>query len=135
MGLVIPTLLSWPHSVLVYDIKKENWALTAGWRRQFSRDVAVRADGHRFGALQPAARDPQGPLGGASDTQNVADILVDPTGEKETRDHWQTTAHALLSGAILHVLYAEADKTLAGVAAVPLGPRAHAAANARADAR
>jgi len=37
VGLVIPTLLSWPHSVLVYDIKKENWALTAGWRRQFSR--------------------------------------------------------------------------------------------------
>ena len=64
VGLVIPTLLSWPHSVLVYDIKKENWALTAGWRRQFSRDVAVRADGHRFGALQPAARDPQGTLGG-----------------------------------------------------------------------
>src|ERR1019366_8781061 len=37
VGLVIPTLLSWPQSVLVYDIKKENWALTAGWRRQFSR--------------------------------------------------------------------------------------------------
>src|SRR5262249_51101369 len=50
------------------------------------------------------------------DTQNVADIQVDPTGEKETRDHWQTTAHSLLCGAILHVLYAEPDKTLAGVA-------------------
>ena len=31
VGLVIPTLLSWPHSTIVYDIKKENWALTAGW--------------------------------------------------------------------------------------------------------
>ena len=30
VGLVVPTLLTWPHSVLVYDIKKENWALTAG---------------------------------------------------------------------------------------------------------
>jgi type IV secretion system protein VirD4 len=37
VGLVIPTLLTWPHSVLVYDIKRENWALTAGWRKQFSR--------------------------------------------------------------------------------------------------
>ena len=37
VGLVIPALLSWPHSVLVCDIKKENWALTDGWRRQFSR--------------------------------------------------------------------------------------------------
>jgi type IV secretion system protein VirD4 len=50
------------------------------------------------------------------DVQNVADILVDPTGEKETRDHWQTTAHSLLTGAILHVLYADDDKTLSGVA-------------------
>src|ERR1019366_7752794 len=56
------------------------------------------------------------------DTQNVADILVDPTGEKDTRDHWQTPAHALLSGAILHVLDAEGDKTLAGVAAVLSDP-------------
>ncbi|MGA7121427.1 MAG: type IV secretory system conjugative DNA transfer family protein, partial [Polyangiaceae bacterium] len=56
------------------------------------------------------------------DTQNVADILVDPTGERETRDHWQTAAHALLCGAILHVLYAERDKTLAAVAAVLSDP-------------
>jgi type IV secretory pathway TraG/TraD family ATPase VirD4 len=29
------------------------------------------------------------------DAQNVADLLVDPAGEKDTRDHWQTTAHSL----------------------------------------
>ena len=34
VGLVLPTLLSWPHSALIYDIKGENWALTAGWRQQ-----------------------------------------------------------------------------------------------------
>ncbi|MGB4347516.1 MAG: IncP-type conjugal transfer protein TraG, partial [Burkholderiaceae bacterium] len=31
--------------------------------------------------------------------------------------HWEKTSHSLLVGAILHVLYAEADKTLGGVAA------------------
>jgi type IV secretion system protein VirD4 len=36
VGLVIPTLLSWTGSCVVYDIKKENWAATAGWRRKFS---------------------------------------------------------------------------------------------------
>jgi type IV secretion system protein VirD4 len=56
-------------------------------------------------------------LSEVKDTQNIADILVDPTGEKESRDHRQMTAHALLTGAILHVLYAEQDKTLSGVAA------------------
>ena len=50
------------------------------------------------------------------DVQNVADILVDPEGALERRNHWEKTSHSLLVGAILHVLYAEPDKTLAGVA-------------------
>lgn len=36
VGLVIPTLLSWPHSAVIHDIKGENWQLTAGWRSRFS---------------------------------------------------------------------------------------------------
>ncbi|MFY8153757.1 MAG: IncP-type conjugal transfer protein TraG, partial [Hyphomicrobiales bacterium] len=39
------------------------------------------------------------------------------------RNHWEKTSHALLVGTILHVLYAEADKTLAGVAAFLSDPR------------
>ena len=115
VGLVIPTLLTWTGSVLVYDIKKENWALTAGWRRQFShvwRFEPTAPDSVRFNPLLEIRRG----LHEVKDAQNVADILVDPTGEKETKDHWQTSAHALLVGTILHVLYAEKDKTLAGVA-------------------
>ncbi|MEM1152035.1 MAG: IncP-type conjugal transfer protein TraG, partial [Pseudomonadota bacterium] len=48
------------------------------------------------------------------DVQNIADILVDPEGSLERRNHWEKTGHALLVGVILHVLYAEADKTLSG---------------------
>ena len=58
-----------------------------------------------------------------SDVQNVADILVDPEGALERRNHWEKTSHSLLVGAILHVLYAEADKTLAGVASFLSDPR------------
>jgi type IV secretory pathway TraG/TraD family ATPase VirD4 len=32
VGLVIPTLLAWSESAVVYDIKGENWAKTAGFR-------------------------------------------------------------------------------------------------------
>ncbi len=116
VGLVIPTLLSWGQSVLVIDIKKENWARTAGWRRQFSRVwrfEPTAADSVRFNPLLEVRRG----ITEVKDAQNVADILVDPTGDKEIRDHWQLTAHTLLVGAILHVLYAESDKTLSGVAA------------------
>ena len=121
VGLVVPTLLSWPHSVLVHDIKRENWALTAGWRRQFSRVwrfEPTAIDSVRFNPLLEVRKG----LSEVKDTQNIADILVDPSGEKDTRDHWQTTAHSLLCGAILHTLYAEADKTLAGVASLLSDP-------------
>jgi type IV secretion system protein VirD4 len=121
VGLVIPTLLSWTGSVLVYDIKKENWALTAGWRRLFShvwRFEPTAPDSVRFNPLLEIRRG----LNEVKDAQNVADILVDPTGEKETKDHWQTSAHALLVGTILHVLYAERDKTLSGVASFLSNP-------------
>ena len=51
------------------------------------------------------------------DVQNIADVLVDPEGSIEKRNHWEKTSHALLVGAILHVLYAESqEKTLCGVA-------------------
>ena len=50
------------------------------------------------------------------DVQNIADILVDPEGSLERRNHWEKTGHALLVGTILHVLYAETDKTLSGCA-------------------
>jgi type IV secretion system protein VirD4 len=35
VGLVIPTLLTWPHSTIVHDIKGENFQLTSGWRARF----------------------------------------------------------------------------------------------------
>ena len=57
------------------------------------------------------------------DVQNIADVLVDPEGSLERRNHWEKTSHALLVGAILHVLYAEPDKTLAGVAAFLSDPK------------
>ena len=34
---VIPTLLTWPGSAIVHDIKSENWTLTAGRRSRFGR--------------------------------------------------------------------------------------------------
>jgi len=76
VGLVIPTLLSWPHSVLIYDIKKENWALTAGWRRKFShvwRFEPTAMDSVCFNPLMEIRRG----LNEVKDVQNVADILVD----------------------------------------------------------
>ncbi len=115
VGLVVPTLLTWAGSVIVHDIKGENHSLTAGWRARFSRVVLFDPTNPDSDAYNPLLEVRRG-ANEVRDVQNVADILVDPEGALEKRNHWEKTSHALLVGAILHVLYAETDKTLAGVA-------------------
>ena len=41
VGVVIPNLLNWPGSVIVTDVKKENWAITAGFRRARGHTVQL----------------------------------------------------------------------------------------------
>jgi type IV secretion system protein VirD4 len=115
VGLVVPTLLTWPASAIIHDIKGENWQLTAGWRARFSRLVLFDPTNAMSAAYNPLLEVRRGACE-VRDVQNIADILVDPEGALERRNHWEKTSHSLLVGAILHVLYAEADKTLAGVA-------------------
>ena len=115
VGLVVPTLLTWPGSAVIHDIKGENWQLTAGWRARFSHCLLFNPTDARSAAYNPLLEVRRGPHE-VRDVQNIADILVDPEGALERRNHWEKTSHALLVGAILHVLYAEDDKTLRGVA-------------------
>jgi len=115
VGLVVPTLLSWPGSAVVHDIKGENWHLTAGWRERFSHCLLFNPTDARSAAYNPLLEVRRG-VHEVRDVQNIADILVDPEGALERRNHWEKTSHALLVGAILHVLYAGEDKTLRGVA-------------------
>jgi type IV secretion system protein VirD4 len=115
VGLVVPTLLSWPGSAVIHDIKGENWTLTAGWRARFSHCLLFNPTDARSAAYNPLLEVRRG-MHEVRDVQNIADILVDPEGALERRNHWEKTSHALLVGAILHVLYASEDKTLRGVA-------------------
>ncbi|MCC6418565.1 MAG: IncP-type conjugal transfer protein TraG, partial [Gemmataceae bacterium] len=114
VGLVVPTLLTWPGSAVIHDIKGENWQLTAGWRSKSSHCLLFNPTDARSAAYNPLLEVRQG-VHEVRDVQNIADILVDPEGALERRNHWEKTSHALLVGAILHVLYAEPDKTLRGV--------------------
>jgi len=122
VGLVVPTLLTWPASAIVHDIKGENWRLTPGWRARFGRTLLFDPTNAESAAYNPLLEVRRGDAE-VRDVQNVADILVDPEGALERRNHWEKTSHSLLVGAILHVLYAEADKTLAGVANFLSDPR------------
>ena len=100
---------------VIHDIKGENWKLTAGWRSRFSHCLLFNPTDAKSAAYNPLLEVRRG-AHEVRDVQNIADILVDPEGALEKRNHWEKTSHALLVGAILHVLYAGEDKTLRGVA-------------------
>jgi type IV secretion system protein VirD4 len=121
VGLVLPTLLSWTSSAVVHDIKGENWQLSAGWRSKFSHCLLFDPTDMRSARYNPLLEVRKGPSE-VRDVQNIADILVDPEGALERRNHWEKTSHALLVGVILHVLYAEKEKTLARVTEILSDP-------------
>ncbi len=107
VGLVIPTLLTWPHSVVVHDMKGELWNLTAGYRkyeldgRVLKFDPAAQSGSCAFNPLQEVRL---GEKSEVADVQNLVTIIVDPDG-KGLQDHWTKTAHAFLTGVSLHLLY------------------------------
>ena len=117
VGLVIPTLLSWEHSVVVLDIKGENWALTSGWRHKNGHKVLrwdpTDAIEGRSARYNPLAEIRIGTVYETGDVMNVATLLVDPDG-KGVDGHWEQTARSLLIGAITHVVYRARNENRTG---------------------
>src|SRR6516162_456722 len=107
VGLVIPTMLTWPHSAVVTDVKCEIFELTAGWRateggnRILRFEPASAAHSVAFNPLDEVRVCTEYETG---DIQNLANLIVDPDG-KGLQTHWQKTACSLLTGCIAHVLY------------------------------
>ncbi|CAB3786290.1 type IV secretory system conjugative DNA transfer family protein [Paraburkholderia fynbosensis] len=100
VGIVVPNLLSYPDSVVVLDIKQENFNLTAGFRRAHGHDVYLfnpfAEDGrtHRYNPLSPI---PDGLF-------RVGDILaigyaLYPVGGHD--DFWKDQARNLFLGIVL----------------------------------
>ncbi|MBL8038724.1 MAG: type IV secretory system conjugative DNA transfer family protein, partial [Nitrospira sp.] len=121
VGLVIPTLLSWPHSALIADLKGELWELTAGWRQQHAQNRVLRfepAAAQGTVRWNPLDEVRLGTEHEVADVQNLATILVDPDG-RGLESHWQKTSQALLVGVMLHALYkARQDGTTTSLPAV-----------------
>lgn len=108
VSLVIPTLLGWSESCVVYDIKGENWARTAGFRNSM-KHTCLRfapcdetASSTRFNPLREVR---VGTMRDVSDAQNMADILVRDIENRPSDTHWIDTAAMIVTAAILHVCY------------------------------
>lgn len=111
VGLVVPTCLSWPASMVLNDRKGELWNLTAGWRasKEGANNIVMKFNPSSptyegcvcFNPLEEIRIGDREEVG---DTMNVTQIIVDPDG-KGLVDHWQKTAFAFLNGALLHECY------------------------------
>lgn len=121
VSVVVPTLFTWSESVVVFDPKGENYVKTAGYRSKFSEVIYFNPTLKSSAKFNPLLEVRKGD-NEVKDAQNIADMTVDPDG-KGLADHWARTSHSLLVGAILHVLYAEKRKSLAGVADLLSNPK------------
>jgi len=133
VGNIVPTLLSWPASTLVYDEKGELWQLTAGWRSRHAENRVIRWEPGAIGGSARFNFLDEVRLGTpyeVADAQNIAQMICDPNGDGiEGKDHWGKTSFDLLSAVILHVMYrarsAGRTASLADVAFALSEPKEH----------
>ncbi len=104
VGLIVPSLVNWKHSLVATDIKGELWHMTAGFRKSGLNNKVLK--------FEPAVKDSVkwNPLleirkgdNEVSDAQSIALLIVDPMG-KGLDDHWVKTAYSLLTGCILYLI-------------------------------
>jgi type IV secretion system protein VirD4 len=111
---IIPTLFRFPESVLVLDIKGENWEATSGWRSKFTdcfRFDPANPNSAKWNPLQEIRTGSEA----ISDADLIASMLVDPDGVKQTPSHWDLSARSMLKAFILHCRYTDPNASLASV--------------------
>lgn len=105
IGAVVPALLEYPGSMIVLDIKGENYAITARRRQAMGHSVHVVDPFNVTGAKAAGFNwldrlDPNNP-DVVSESAMLADMVIipDPKGEA----HWDDTARNLMQGLMIHV--------------------------------
>lgn len=108
VGVVIPNCLSWPDSMIVLDIKQENWSITSGFRSKHGQDcfllnLAPRDyKTHRWNPLFYISDDPAFRI---NDIQKIGQMLF-PSNEHEA-PIWQAASRSLWLGIVLYLIESE----------------------------
>jgi type IV secretion system protein VirD4 len=116
VGIVIPNLLNWPESVVVLDIKQENWDLTSGYRAKhgqacFLFNPAAR-DGRTHG-WNPLSYVSEEPGARINDIQKIASMIwPDPADGGDPI--WTASCRSLFLGIVLYLLETPASRVTIG---------------------
>lgn len=102
VGFVIPNLLFWKDSVIVHDIKLENYQFTSGWRRKELQQKVflwnpADPDGisHCYNPMDWISKKP-GQM--VDDVQKICNFLL------PEQEFWQNEARSLLAGIMLYLV-------------------------------
>ena len=120
VSIIIPSLLSYPYSVVVNDPKGENYKKTAGYRKTFSHVLKFAPCSQntvRFNFVK-AVRD--GDENAYRDASLIANVLVTPANSKSVGDsasiYFNEMAQDAITAALLHIRFSNyAEKSLPGL--------------------
>ena len=108
VGLIVPTLTTWKHSVIATDIKGELWSMTAGYRKKYLNNIVMKFEPAAIDSVKcnPFDEIRVGTVDEVSDSQSLALLIVDPQGKGlDGQDaHWKKTSYSLITGCILFLL-------------------------------
>lgn len=105
VGVVIPNLLAWADSVVVLDVKQENWEKSAGWRKSLGHQVLL------FDPLDPQGRTARynpfshinrtDPVEVIDELQKIAAMLWPPPSNGES--FWMDSARTAFIGVSAYI--------------------------------
>jgi len=116
VGVVIPNLLSWNESVVVLDIKQENWDITSLFRKKHGQKVFLfnpLATDYRTHKYNPLSYISMNPDFRVNDVQKIANMLF--PDKPNTDVIWTATPRSLFLGIVLYLIETSGKLTLGQV--------------------
>lgn len=105
VGVVIPNLLNWPESIVVLDIKQENWDITSKYRADHGQACYLfnpAATDYRTHCYNPLHYISANPNFRIDDIQKIASMLF--PDQPGTDVIWTATPRGLFLGIVLYLL-------------------------------
>ena len=116
VGVVIPNLLSWKESVVILDIKQENWDITSLFRQKHGQKVFLfnpLATDYRTHKYNPLSYINTNPDFRVNDIQKIANMLF--PDKPNTDVIWTATPRSLFLGIVLFLMETNGKLTLGQV--------------------
>jgi len=117
VSIVIPNLLNWQESVVVLDLKKENYLMTSGWRQKVLKQAVYLFDPFestgKTSRWNPLDRVSRNPYLMVADVLQIAQIFY-PSNPGDKNRFFQDTAQSLFMGLALYLIETKHERITVG---------------------